>query len=170
MIYKIPRLFLAVSLLLASAHYSLAQTSSQGTGSIKGRVYNAVNNEYVRDADVHVEGTNITVATESGGYFNLVRVPAGNVTVTVTYAGLTPASAQIELPSGGTVTHEFELGGGKLETDSKVIQLDAFVVSSSKDGNAKALQSQRNSMNLSRSVSSDAFGNVTEGNVGEILK
>ena len=170
MIYKIPRLFLAVSLLLASTHLSLAQSAGPGTGSITGHVYNTVNKEYVRNADVHVEGTNITVPTETGGYFNLARVPAGKVKVTVNYAGLAAVSAEIDLQPGATVSHEFELGAAKLDVDSKVIQLDAFVVSSSKDGNAKALQSQRNSMNLSRSVSSDAFGNVTEGNVGEFLK
>jgi len=162
---KTSRLLLAVSLVLALALPAFAQT----TGTITGRVYNNVNKEYVRDADVHVEGTNITVPTEQGGYFTLSRVPAGKVTLTVTYTGLPKATAELELAAGGTVAHEFELGAAKDEGDG-VVKLETFTVTTEKDGNAKALQRQKNSMNLGRSVSADAFGNVTEGNVGEFLK
>lgn len=166
-----PRLFTLASLALSLVLSAAAQSTS-GTGAITGHVYNAVNKEYVRDAEVHVEGTNITVPTEGGGYFSLARVPAGKVTVTVNYTGLPPATAEIELAAGQTVAHEFELGAlsAKDEGDANVIQLATFVVTTAKDGNSKALQRQRNSMNLSRSVASDAFGNVTEGNVGEFLK
>ncbi|MDB6169593.1 MAG: hypothetical protein JWM88_2457 [Verrucomicrobia bacterium] len=164
------RFFSAAGLALAFALPGFAQS----TGTITGHVFNTVNKEFVRDADVHVGNTNITVPTESGGYFSLARVPAGKATVTVTYTGLAPASAEIEVVAGETVSHEFELGRpvaakpGAADTD--LVKLNAYVVTSEKDGNAKALQHQRNSMNMSRSVASDAFGNVTEGNVGEFLK
>lgn len=158
-----PRLAACASLSLALALSAVAQTS--GTGTITGHVFNTVNQEFVRDADVHVEGTNITVPSETGGYFNLPRVPAGRVRLTVTYAGLPPQTAELDLKAGETANHEFELGTG-----SQTLKLETLVVTAAKDGNAKALQRQKNSMNLSRSVSSDAFGNVTEGNVGEFLK
>jgi TonB-dependent receptor len=167
---KTSRLLSAVSLALAVALPAFAQS----TGSITGHVFNAVNKEYVRDAEVHVEGTNITVPTESGGFFSLARVPAGKVTVTVTYTGLTLVSAELEVIAGDTVSHEFEIGGAGVAkpgaTGADTVRLETFVVTTEKDGSAKALQRQRNSMNLSRSVASDAFGNVTEGNVGEFLK
>lgn len=169
---KLPRLLLTASLLLAGLIPSFAQTTA-GTGTITGHVFNPVNGEYVANAEVQVEGTALTVATESGGFFSLARVPAGEATLTVTYTGFAPTSAQIKVVAGETVTHEFELGAApaaKHETADAVVKLDTFVVTSEKDGNAKALQHQRHSMNLSRSVASDAFGNVTEGNVGEFLK
>ncbi|MDB6115736.1 MAG: hypothetical protein JWQ62_2681, partial [Lacunisphaera sp.] len=161
----LPRLVLLAGLALAFVSPSRAQ--SGGTGTVTGHVFNAVNKEYVRDAEVHVEGTNITVGTEQGGYFNLSRVPAGKVTLTVTYTGFSPTTAEVELAPGESVTHEFELGSAQA---NGTVKLDTFVVTTEKDGNAKALQRQKNSMNLGRSVSSDAFGNVTEGNVGEFLK
>jgi len=163
-----------VSFALTFVLSAMAQTSGGATGIITGHVYNTVNKEYTRDAEVHVEGTNITVPTESGGYFSLGRVPAGKVTLTVTYIGFAPTSTEVEVKAGETVTHEIELGAvaaAKSAGDANSpIQLDTLVVTTEKDGNAKALQRQRNSMNMSRSVSSDAFGNVTEGNVGEFLK
>ena len=81
--------------------------------------------------------------------------------------------AEIDVTAGETVSHEFELGSGVAKpgaTDSGTVKLETFVVTTEKDGSAKALQRQRNSMNLSRSVAADAFGNVTEGKVGEFLK
>ena len=51
-----------------------------------------------------------------------------------------------------------------------VQKLDAFVVRSEREGNAKALMEQRRSMNLTNSLSSDVFGDVAEGSVGEFLK
>jgi iron complex outermembrane recepter protein len=165
------RLFVFVSLALSFVLSAVAQSTGGATGTITGHVYNTVNKEYVRDAEVHVEGTNITVPTESGGYFSLARVPAGKVTVTVNYTGLPPSTAEISVSAGETASHEFELGATATPTgDASVVKLDTFTVTTEKDGNAKALQRQRNSMNMSRSVSSDAFGNVTEGNVGEFLK
>ncbi len=160
---------------LALALALTASAQSPGTGTITGHVFNTVNQQYVRDADVHVEGTNLTVPTEAGGAFTLARVPAGAVRVTVTYAGLATATVDLELKADETLTREIELQGAAVvtkdnENDAKTLKLETVVVSAARDGNAKALQRQKNSMNLSRSVSSDAFGNVTEGNVGEFLK
>lgn len=164
---KVSRLLLAVSLALAC----LAPALAQSTGTITGHVFNTVNKEFVRDAEVRVEGTDITAVSEGGGYFTLSRVPAGEMTVTVNYTGLPPVSAKISVNPGETVGHEFELvAGTTTDSEGKPITLETFRVTTSVDGGAKALQNQRNSMNMSRSVSSDAFGNVTEGNVGEFLK
>lgn len=168
-----PRLVVLASLLLAFALPIFAQSSTEATGAIVGRVFNPINQEYVANAEVHVEGTNLTVPTERGGYFNLPRVPAGTVTLTVNYAGFSPTTTEVRVNANQTTTQDFELGSvaatGAAAAES-VIKLETLVVTTEKDGNAKALQHQRNSMNLSRSVASDAFGNVTEGNVGEFLK
>lgn len=161
------RLLLIVSLALASVLPAFAQA----TGTITGHVFNTVNKEFVRDAEVRVDGTDISAVSEGGGYFTLSRVPAGEVIVTVNYTGLPPVSAKVSVNAGETVNQEFEIGtGAGVTTDKGVVTLETYRVTTSLDGNAKALQNQRNSMNMSRSVSADAFGNVTEGNVGEFLK
>ncbi|WP_415910873.1 carboxypeptidase-like regulatory domain-containing protein [Oleiharenicola sp. Vm1] len=155
---------------LACTIAAFAQTA--GTGTITGHVYNAVTKEYTRDATVRVEGTDLSVVSETSGYFSLQRVPVGEVTVTVTYIGLPPVSQKVTVVAGETTNQEFELGGAAAAAKSgeAVVQLQTFTVTAEKDGNAKALSRQKNSMNLSRSVASDAFGNITEGNVGEFLK
>src|SRR3954471_2238247 len=116
------RLLLAVSLALASVLPAFAQA----TGTITGHVFNTVNKEFVRDAEIHVEGTNITVPSETSGAFTLSRVPAGEVTVTVNYTGLPATSAKIVVPAGDTVAHEFEIGGSGL--DAGTVKLETFKV------------------------------------------
>ena len=163
-----PRLFLLASLLLAFVVPAFAQA----TGTITGHVYNTVSQEYVTNAEIHVEGTNITVPSGTSGAFTLARVPAGEVTLTVTYTGLPPSTTKVVVTDGVTVNHEIELRAAPAEAaqEGKVLELETVKVTAEVDGNAKVLQAQRNSMNMSRSVSADSFGNVTEGNVGEFLK
>jgi hypothetical protein len=56
------------------------------------------------------------------------------------------------------------------KTKDGPVQLQAFSVSSQREGNSKAIAAQRKDMNIITSVSSDIFGEVMDGNVGEFLK
>ncbi|WP_414663155.1 TonB-dependent receptor [Horticoccus sp. 23ND18S-11] len=151
----------------------LAHAQTSATGTITGRVLNPANGEYVRNAQIRVEGTALSASSEDGGLYLITGVPAGPATITVTYTGSQPASAKVNVTAGGTVTRDFELTSaleaGKGTGDSP-IKLTAFKVSSEREGNAKAIMQQRNSMNITNSVASDVFGDVAEGNVGEFLK
>lgn len=166
---SLPIRALAALVSLACAVVAFGQNA---TGTIAGHVYNAVTKEYPRDAIVRVEGTDLSTVSETSGYFSLARVPAGEVTVTVTYLGLPPVSTKVTVVAGETTNQEIEVGtqAAAAKSGESVVQLQAFTVTAEKDGNAKALSRQKNSMNMSRSVASDAFGNITEGNVGEFLK
>ena len=53
---------------------------------------------------------------------------------------------------------------------AEVVQLGQFVVAGEREGNAKAIMEQRNSMNVTNSVGSDVFGDIAEGNAAEFLK
>ncbi len=60
--------------------------------------------------------------------------------------------------------------GGPAAARTASCSSQAFTVSSEREGNAKAIMAQRRNMNITTSVSSDIFGDVTDGNVGEFLK
>ncbi|HLP25822.1 MAG TPA: hypothetical protein VK477_09105, partial [Acidobacteriota bacterium] len=78
------KLHLPIRALLALVSLACAAVAfgQAATGTIAGHVYNAVTKEYTRDATVRVEGTDISVVSETSGYFTLQRVPVGEVTVT----------------------------------------------------------------------------------------
>lgn len=150
----------AVPLAVSSAH-----AQSQQTGSISGRVLNEATGEYLRNAQVSVAGTSISTLAGQGGYFQLTNVPAGEVTLVVTYTGLEPVQKTVTVVSGERIQADIGVG-----LDQEVVHIEEFRVAGAREGNAKAIMAQRVSVNLKKVISADAIGSVSEGNVGEFLK
>ncbi|MEY4004189.1 MAG: hypothetical protein RLZZ221_285, partial [Verrucomicrobiota bacterium] len=89
----------------------------------------------------------------------------------MTYTGYQTVSAQVTVAPGATVARDFELVSTLAAPGTgEAVKLDAFVVASQREGAAKAIMDQRNSMNVTNTVASDSFGDNAEGNVGEFLK
>ena len=153
--------------------WSLGTAHAAGEGTITGRVFSPASGEYLRNAQIRVDTTGQVITSEDGGAYRISPVAAGPVTLVVTYTGFRPITTTVQVPASGTVTKDFELIS-TLETavtDSKApTKLAAFTVSTEREGNAKAIMDQRNSMNITNTVASDVFGDVAEGNVGEFLK
>lgn len=142
---------------------------SDTRGSIQGRIYNPANGEYVRNAQVTVAGTELSTASGEGGYYLLPDVPAGPVTVEVAYTGYAHATASVTVASGATASRDLDLGA-PLALGGEPIKLEAFTVTTEREGNAKAIMKQKNSMDVTDSVSSDVYGDSAVDNAGEFLK
>ncbi|MBM3843518.1 MAG: hypothetical protein FJ397_09705 [Verrucomicrobia bacterium] len=160
-------LLLVVSLTVAP---SLAQ--SDGTSTITGRVIDPASGQYLRNAQVRVQNTELVAVAQEGGVYRLFGVPPGSVTLVVTYTGFHPSTVPLQLTAGSSVTQDFNLvsalRGG--DTDAATVKLEKFLVAGEREGQAKAIMDQRNSMNITNAVSSDVFGDDTEGNIGHFLK
>ena len=169
---RLPVFRLFAALVCAWCAVLAASAQSVGTGTVTGRVFNPAKGEYVRNALITVQGGTAATVSEDGGYYRLEGVNAGDVTVVVNFTGYRPAVATFRVEPGATATRDFELTSALQEqaTAGKPVKLDKFTVSSEREGNAKAIMEQRNSMNITNSVASDVFGDVAEGNVGEFLK
>jgi iron complex outermembrane recepter protein len=150
----------------------IVQAQSSATGTVQGRVYNPATKEYVRNAEVRLEGTNQVTYTENDGSFQFREVPAGSASVSVTYTGYNSVKESFTVTAGQTAVREINLTSTAAAPTTKegVVQLGAFTVASEREGNSKAIMEQRRSMDIIQSVSSDIFGDVTDGNVGEFLK
>jgi iron complex outermembrane recepter protein len=148
------------------------QAQPAATGTVQGRVYNPASKEYVRNVEVRLEGTNQITYTENDGSFQFSDVPAGPASISVTYTGYKPVTESFTITPGQIATREISITStveGPATKDG-VVQLGAFTVSTEREGNAKAIMEQRRNMDITTSVSSDIFGDVTDGNVGEFLK
>ncbi len=146
-------------------------TTAAATGSVAGRVLNLTTSDYVSRAEVRVVGTDLVAITESDGSYRFPAVPVGAAEISVAYTGATAKRASVTVIAGQAATLDLELTSAFAKPAAAgVLKLDAFVVSSEREGNAKAIMEQRTSMNVTNSVSSDFFGDVAEGNVGEFLK
>ena len=150
---------------------AFAQTST--TGTIEGRVLNSTNGNYLNNARVTIEGSNLEAFTNEFGEYRLSNVPVGNVTVRAAFTGLSSQNASIAVNAGQRATRNFDLT--RTETGSagdSTVVLQAFVIAAGKEmtGQEIAVNEQRYAANLKNVVSSDEFGDVAEGNLGEFLK
>ena len=150
---------------------ALAQAPAS-TGTLTGRVFNPNTGQYLRNAQIRIEETGQTTISEDAGEFRISPVPAGKVTVVVSYTGYRTATASVTVPPGGVASQEFNLVStiDVAGDPGQAVKLDQFVVSSGREGAAKAIMDQRNSMNVTNTVASDSFGDNAEGNIGEFLK
>jgi hypothetical protein len=146
---------------------------SGGTGSVQGKVFNPVTNEYVRNAEVRLEGTNQVTYTEGDGSFQFPNVAAGPAAIAVSFSGYATVKDSFTVTAGSPAVREINIvstaAPAPVTRKDGVLQLAAFTVDSEREGNAKAIQAQRRNMDITTSVSSDIFGDVTDGNVGEFL-
>ena len=145
---------------------------SAPAGRVVGRIFNPGTGEYVRNAEIRVQGTQNTVYSEEGGVYQLDNVPVGSATLEVAFSGYQTARAAVTVTAGAAVTRDFELVSTlpKPAGKDEVVLISKFVVTTEREGNAKAIMEQRRNMNISTSVAADSFGDGSEGNVGEFLK
>lgn len=141
------------------------------TGIVEGRVLNARSGEYLENARVTAEGSAAEALTDSGGYYRLAPVPAGNARLKVFFTGFEPLVQTVAVTAGGTAQHDFNLGAS-VSPDGTVVQLAEFVVGASREmsGAAIAINEQRFAPNMKNVVSTDEFGAIAEGNAAEFLK
>lgn len=162
--------FFAASLVfILSFCTGLVRAQNSATGTITGRVLNQGTGEYLRNAVITVPGTTLTATAEAGGVFTLRDVPAGATKVLVSYAGLDPKEETVLVTAGQALALDVTLTSGAY-ADKGVVKLDAFVVATEREGNAKAIMEQKNSIEAKNVIASDTFGSISEGNVGEFLK
>ena len=149
---------------------AIAQYAS--TGVITRRVFNPATQQYVRNAEIRVTGTDVVAYSGDDGSYVLTNVPSGEVGVTVTYTGYDVATARVSVGADRPATQNFDLQGSTYQGTRRdeIIKLSTFVVSSEREGNAKAIMDQRAALNMKNVVATDNFGEVTSGNIGEFVK
>jgi iron complex outermembrane receptor protein len=165
-------LFVLLGLLLSSG--SLAQAQTAAIGGVSGRVFNNATREYVRNAEVRVEGTQIVTYTGDGGTYQLPGVSAGTAIVVVNYSGMQPVKTSVSVTGGQVTAQDIELKESTFATTAangeQTLQLAKFEISEARSGQAKALMERRASLNAKNVVASDNYGDLTMGDVGEFMK
>jgi len=146
------------------------------TGTIEGRVLNPSRGEYLESAHVTVEGTVLEAFSDTTGSYRLTNVPAGTARVRVFSTGLVAQTNPVTVAAGQTAMLDFNLSALPDRPDAgregEIVKLEKFLVSTSREmsGAAIAINEQRFAPNIKSIVSTEEFGNVAEGSVGEFLK
>jgi TonB-dependent receptor len=140
-----------------------------GKGTIAGRVLNTATGEYVRNAEIAVEGTTIVAYSQDGGSFRLTGVPAGDVAVVVRYAGMEDSRTVVAIVPGREANLNVSLSPPSYAapgTDDS----QAITITGRRGGQASAIMERRAAMNAKNVVPADNFGALTMGDVGEFMK
>jgi TonB-dependent receptor len=155
-------LFVRFLLIVSGWLALLGAAAAQGaTGTVTGRIVNAATGAYLEGAEVAV-GNAMPVLTDREGAFTVSAVAAGTQTMRVYYTGLDAGTQSVEVRAGQRTEANVSLG-------SSIQQLAAFTVSSSREGEAASITKQRNADNVVNVVSTEAFGAVADGNIGNFM-
>ena len=144
-----------------------------GSGGVRGRVLNTATGEYVRNAEIRVEGTPIVAYSEDGGNFRLTGVPTGQATVVAKYTGLQESKAVATVVAGEIAALDFELKVPSYATsgaNGDAVEMDMLMVTAKREGQASAIMERRAAMNAKNVVAADNYGALTMGDVGEFMK
>ncbi len=140
----------------------LATAAPTAPATLSGRVRNAATNAYLEGARIHLEPGPLSTLTGRDGAFTLPNVGPGSYRLIVTYTGLDAQSLPLTVAPGETVVREVAL-------TSQIYAMEAFNVAGEREGNALAVTQQRNAANVKNVISADAFGNIADQNLGNLL-
>lgn len=130
--------------------------AAANAGIIEGRVLNPASGEYLGNAEVRLQGTELRAVTQSDGRYRLVNVPPGNATVVVTYTGYESATTAVTVTGGEIAVRNFDLRSSlPTDTGRNVVALDRFTVAAAREGTAKAIMEQRSAMTVKNVVATD---------------
>lgn len=156
---RVSQLLLALTILCSQLD------AQQPTGIVTGRVIEPETREPLAGAIVSVQGSAIEVVTDRDGNYRLIGVPAGAQTLVVRYLGRRNQQVEIKLTAGETLTQliEFDQPYAFEETVSVGANLQ-------RDAQARALNLQKNALDVRNVISADQIGSFPDPNAAESLQ
>lgn len=152
---------------------ALVRAAQAATVTIEGRVLNPNTGDYLLNARVGVKGTDQVALTDSTGTYRLDNLPEGTVTLRVIHPGHDEQERVVQTVAGRVMRQDFELGSSRRDgAEGETVQLSTFTVAATRemDANTLAVNERRYAGNIKDVVAADAFGDVSEGNLGEFIK
>ena len=101
----------------------------QSTGSISGRVKNAVTGQYLNNARISVQNTNLLTFTDASGTYRLGGVPSGTAVIEVFYTGLDEQKLSVGVASNQAVEQDVDLTSvARYGATDDVVKLGTYIV------------------------------------------
>lgn len=162
----------AVSLLLSLMFIASLNYLSFGEGnkkinvvnkfaSITGRILD-LENSPLPGATLVIVGKNKGCASDHNGVFRMTNILPGDYTIQISYIGYETIIKKLHVEASKIYTENFTLNEG--------IALNEVCVHGVLKERVRALNQQRNSVNISHVVSSDQVGQFPDNNIGDALK
>lgn len=154
-------LFVMGLVLVATGALPALNAAQETTGVVTGRVTNEATGDVLPNVAVAVEGSGIRASTDLNGAFRLV-LPPGSSRLVVSYPGLDEQRIAIAVTAGQTAVRDVAL-------NSASYKMERYVVKGLREGQAAAIQEERQAANVRTVAAIDAFGNPGAA-IGEMLQ
>lgn len=135
---------------------------AQGTGTIRGRVFEKETNEPLIGANVLIKNTSLGAATDIEGRYVIRNVPAGTHILTVSYIGYTTVTMEISVQANRTIEQDFYL-------EAKTITGETIVITAQAEGQLSAINQQLSSNTIANVVSSARIKELPDVNAAESI-
>ena len=147
-----------VALSLSVLHLAAAQ----GSGSLKGHIYDKNSGDGLPGANVIIKGTSLGSATAFDGSYNVRNIPAGRHEVKISYIGYAGVTVSIDIIADSTIERDFRLAGETVEGEEVVITAQAM-------GQDAAINQQLSSNTITNVVSSARIKELPDVNAAESI-
>jgi TonB-dependent receptor len=121
------------------------------------------NNLNLPGANILVEGTKIASVTDATGTAYLLNIVSGKYSLLISYIGYAPKKIAVDVTKN-TAELTVQLNAGVVLPNSVLVLGDRL------KGQAKALNQQKNSSNISNVISADQIGRFPDANIGDAVK
>ncbi len=139
-----------------------SMSPAQGTGTIKGTVYDKTTKDKLPGANIIVRGTSFGAATNLDGVYLVQHAPSGAQTIMVSYLGYVSARLQVNVPDGGTVTQDVFLTATTIEGEE-------VLVTAQSQGQLQAINQQLSSDKIVSIVSEAKIQELPDFNAAQAI-
>lgn len=149
-----------ISMCLKANYAQDSYAKTERSGAISGRIIDEQNLP-LPGASIFLKEIEQGTSSDANGFYRFSGISTGKYTLTVSYIGYETQSKMIEV-SNEVVEVDFKITEG--------IALKEIVISSYMQGQNKAINQQKNSVNITNIVSADQVGRFPDANIGDALK
>jgi len=135
---------------------------AQGSGTIKGQVRDKESGSPLPGANVLILGTSLGSSTDLDGEFYLYNVPAGNITLRISYIGYATITQNVTVVEGEQTKAELRLTPQALEGETVVITAQV-------QGQMQAINQQLTSNKIVNVVSESKIQELPDFNAAEAI-
>lgn len=136
------------------------------TGSLTGKVTDAISQLALPGATIVFEDAALTTGTTSDneGIFRITNIAEGEHLISVSYIGYEEYTATLIVTENKTTVLNITLQPGV------VMGSEVVVIGEALKGQARALNQQKNGLNITNIVAADQIGRFPDANVGDAMK
>ena len=148
-------------LVALASSLTIMAADSPKYGQLKGRILDNEKNP-LPGAVVIIDGNKLSAVTDLDGFFSFANLSSGNHNLKVTYIGFLPVSKTIVVSEESTVDD--------IVMSDTSRELNEVVVTGVFSGQQRAINAQKNNINITNVVSADQIGKFPDSNIGDALK